>query len=92
MTKISVSLYLSGRGAYRNGYVGTVTRACRRTLAAGYQLTLVDVDDNPGLALNRGVLATPALEVRTPARTHLIVGDLGHETRLEEQLQRVTRE
>lgn len=90
MSTISVSLYLRRSESRRNGFVGSVMRACNRTLNGDYEFTVVDVDDNPGLALNRGLLATPALEVCTQRRTHLIVGDLGHEPRLDEQLRRVT--
>ena len=87
MTMISVSLFVS-RGESRNGgLLNSVMRACDRHLDEGFELTVVDIDDDPQLAVNRGLMATPALELQTPGRTHLLVGDLGHEPRLAEQLE-----
>ena len=92
MAPISLAWYVSGRESRRNGFVGSVVRTCDRHLEDSYQLTVVDLDDDPGLARGRGLLATPALEVRTERRTHVIVGDLAHETRLAEELQRLAME
>jgi circadian clock protein KaiB len=88
MTMISVSLFVTQRESRRNGFVGSVLRTCERHLAGRCRVTVVNVDEEPHLVAGHGLLATPALEIEFGHERHRIVGDLGHESRLAERLER----
>jgi circadian clock protein KaiB len=62
--------------------VERVTRLCERHLAGRYQLSVIDIYENPALAEVGQVVAAPTLVKQLPAPLRRIVGDMADEERI----------
>jgi circadian clock protein KaiB len=78
----SLTLYVSGASAHSAQALEMVRRLCDEELPGQVELEVVDVTDEPALAVRDGVVAVPTLVKRLPAPSQQLVGDLGDADRL----------
>jgi circadian clock protein KaiB len=69
-------LYIAGQTARSHYAVANLRRVCEERLSGRYQLSIIDVLEQPDLAERDRVLATPTLIKEMPPPTRRIVGDM----------------
>ncbi|MET0864592.1 MAG: circadian clock KaiB family protein [Nakamurella sp.] len=72
----SLTLYVSGASPRSAEAIDTIKMICDVDLAGRVDLQIIDVGEQPGLAVSDGILAVPTLVKRLPAPTRRLVGDL----------------
>jgi circadian clock protein KaiB len=75
-------LYVSGRKPRSAGAIATLTALCLQHLEGRYDLEVIDVDENPKLAIREQILALPTLVRELPAPLRRFVGDLADPERV----------
>jgi circadian clock protein KaiB len=75
-------LYVTGHSPKCQRAIANLQRACEQHLAGHYQLEIVDLLENPALAVNDQILAVPTVVRRLPSPIRKIVGDLSDADRL----------
>jgi len=78
----SMTLYVSGASAHSARALETVRRLCDEELPGQVELEVVDVIDEPALAVRDRIVAVPTLVKRLPAPPRQLVGDLADVARL----------
>jgi circadian clock protein KaiB len=78
----SLTLYVSGAARRSAEALETIRRLCDEELAEQVELEVVDVADEPDLAVRDGIVAVPTLVRRRPAPPRQLVGDLADVDRL----------
>jgi circadian clock protein KaiB len=78
----SLTLYVSGASPRSVAAIASIRKICEDDLAGLVDLQVVDVRDQPALAIADGVLAIPTLIKRLPPPLRQLVGDLGDDARL----------
>lgn len=73
---IALRLFIAGPGARSQRTVESVRRICETHFPARYELEIVDIYQQPGLAERDGVLAAPILLRVSPPPVRRIAGDL----------------
>ncbi len=76
MGKILLKLYITGKTAKSERAIGNLNRICESDLGKEYELNVIDVLENPQLAENEKILATPTLIKALPPPLRRIIGDL----------------
>jgi circadian clock protein KaiB len=76
MSRVVLQLYVSGQTQRSLRAAANLRRLCEQYLEDGYELTLIDVHDQPELAEAANILATPATVRISPPPASRIVGDL----------------
>lgn len=76
MNKVLLRLYVTGQTSRARQAVANLERICANELGGQYQVEIVDVLDNPQLAEDDKILATPTLIKTLPPPLRRIVGDL----------------
>ena len=71
-----LTLYVSGASAHSAQALETVRRLCDEELRGQVELQVVDVADQPALAVQDRIVAVPTLVKRLPAPPRRLVGDL----------------
>lgn len=79
---IVLTLYVSGRTANSVRAIANLRSICERELAGRYELDVVDVTQEPEVAEEHKILATPALIKELPPPLRRIVGDLSDRDRV----------
>ena len=69
-------LYVAGEGPNSVRARANIVDLCDRHLQGAYSLEIVDVFDEPGRALEEGVLMTPMLVVASASPPRRVVGTL----------------
>lgn len=69
-------LYITGRTSHSLRAIENLRSICERELAGAYEVEVIDVLENPRLAENEKILATPTLVKRLPEPVRKIIGDL----------------
>ena len=69
-------LYVAGQTARSMTAFANLKRIAEEHLQGRYRIEVVDLQKNPGLAEEDGILAMPTLVRRLPAPLRKIVGDL----------------
>ena len=72
----SLTLYVSGASTHSAQALETVRRICDEQLPGQVELEVVDVTDEPALAVRDRIVAIPTLIKRLPAPPRQLVGDL----------------
>ncbi|MDP8909028.1 MAG: circadian clock KaiB family protein [Chloroflexota bacterium] len=80
--RYELTLFVSGQSASSARAVRNVKALCEAHLNGRYNLTIVDVNQNPELARGSRVLATPTLVKGNPAPERMLVGDLSDSERV----------
>jgi circadian clock protein KaiB len=75
-TSWSLTLYVSGASPHSAQALETVQRLCNEELPGQIELQVVDVADDPALAIRDRIVAIPTLVKRLPAPSRQLVGDL----------------
>lgn len=75
-------LYVSGASGPSHRAVANLRELCSRELAGRSQVEVVDVIENPALADEDKILATPTLVRRLPLPVRKIIGDLSDRERV----------
>jgi circadian clock protein KaiB len=73
----ALTLYVSGASPHSAQALETVRRLCDEELPGQVELEVVDVTDDPALAVRDRIVAIPTLVKRLPAPPRQLVGDLG---------------
>lgn len=69
-------LYITGRTSHSQRAIENLHRICEEDLQGEYEIEVIDVLENPRLAENEKILATPTLVKRLPEPVRKIIGDL----------------
>ncbi|MCF3933022.1 circadian clock protein KaiB [Acuticoccus sp. M5D2P5] len=69
-------LYVTGRTAHSQRAIRNLQEICENELRDRYQIEVIDVLENPRLAENEKIMATPTLVRRLPEPVRKIIGDL----------------
>lgn len=72
-------LYVAGESPSGKRAERTLRRLCREQWAHGSTIRVVDLSENPRLAEEKGILATPTLVMESFAGQRRVVGDLRDE-------------
>jgi circadian clock protein KaiB len=73
---MQLELYVVGQSARSLAAIANLEHICQRRLRGRYQLTIVDVLDQPEAAEVANIVATPTLIRRSPRPIRRMVGDL----------------
>lgn len=76
MTRYKLRLYITGRTPQSQRAIGNLRALCETELEGQYEIEVIDVLENPLLAENEKILATPTLVKRLPEPVRKIIGDL----------------
>ena len=80
--RYELTLFVSGASTASARAITNARELCEAHLPGRYDLTIVDVNPDPELALDRRVLATPTLLKGHPAPRRMLVGDLSDRERV----------
>ncbi len=75
-TVVTLCLYIAGRAPNSVKAIANLEAICRRYLADGYKLEIVDVCEQPRRALADGIIVTPSLTKVGPTPTSIVIGNL----------------
>ena len=78
----ALTLYVNGASAKSIEAIETVCRMCDEELGGHVDLEIIDVQQQPALALRDQIIAAPTLIKRLPGPLRRIVGDLSDPARL----------
>ena len=76
MERLSLKLYVTGQTARSERAIANLRRVCEGELEGQYQLIVIDVLQQPQLAEDERILATPTLIRQLPVPIRRIIGDL----------------
>lgn len=76
MNNYVLTLYVAGQTVRSQRAVDNLRRICEDALAGRYELQVVDVLEQPELAEQRKILATPTLIRELPPPARWLIGDL----------------
>jgi len=75
-------LYVAGQPPRSAGALSNLKTVCEDNLQGRYQLEVIDLLQNPGLASGDQILAVPTLVRRRPHPIKKIIGDLSNRERV----------
>lgn len=78
MGKFKLRLYITGKTPKSERAIANLREICERDLKGLYELQIIDVLENPQLAENEKILATPTLIKDLPPPLRRIIGDLSN--------------
>lgn len=76
MAKYHLKLYITGKTPRSEAALRNLKEICEKELSGDYEITVVDVLENPQLAEQEKILATPTLIKELPPPLRRIIGDL----------------
>ena len=71
-----LKLYVTGKTPRAEVAIANLRRICDEELSSEYELQIIDVLENPQLAEDDRILATPTLIKRLPPPLRRVIGDL----------------
>jgi len=74
----SLTLFVSGASDSSTQAVGNIRHICDMHLGGRYELSIVDLNQEPQLAAQHHVLATPTLVKDRPLPFRMLVGDMSN--------------
>jgi len=80
--KYVLRLYITGMTSRSSQAIENIRSICEAHLQGRYQLEIVDIYQNPGLAQGEQILAAPTLIKKLPLPLRRLVGDLSNEERV----------
>ena len=78
MNKFKLRLYVTGKTPKSERAVANLKEICERDLEGLYELEIIDVLEQPQLAEDEKILATPTLIKDLPPPLKRIIGDLSN--------------
>jgi circadian clock protein KaiB len=82
MLQYVIKLYVTGMTARAKRAIASLRRICQNELAGRYELQVVNVLENPQLAEDEKILATPTAVKELPPPVHRVIGDLSDRERV----------
>lgn len=82
MQKFHLTLFITGQTPRSEHAIANLRRICEKELANQYELTIIDVLENPHLAEESKILATPTLVKELPPPLRRIIGDLSNTSKV----------
>jgi circadian clock protein KaiB len=76
MNRCLLKLYVTGKTPKSERAILNLQRLCKERLEGKYQIKVIDVLENPEVAENEKIIATPALIRELPPPIRSIIGDL----------------
>jgi circadian clock protein KaiB len=76
LSRYLLKLYVTGSNPRAELAVANLRRICEQELAGQYALEIIDVLENPQLAEDEKILATPTLIKQLPPPLRRVIGDL----------------
>lgn len=76
MSKTVLELYITGQSARSEAAVANLHHICREYVQEPYEIVIIDILEQPGVAERENILATPTLIKSCPPPTRRIIGDL----------------
>ena len=76
MTKFRLKLYITGHTARSEQAIRNMEKICRGELDDKYELVVIDVLEDPQLAEDEKIIATPTLVKELPPPLRRLIGDL----------------
>ncbi|MGH7652862.1 MAG: circadian clock protein KaiB [Gemmatimonadaceae bacterium] len=74
--KFLLKLYVTGTSPRTSAAIANLNRICQEELAGLYELEIIDVLENPQVAEDEKILATPTLIKQLPPPLRRVIGDL----------------
>ena len=81
MTVYSFRLYVAGQSERSQAAEANLRALCESHLPGGYELVVIDAAEQPGLAEEQRILATPAVIRLAPLPQRRVIGDLSDHQR-----------
>lgn len=81
-----LKLYITGSSPRSERAIANLVRLCEQELADNYELSIIDVLEQPQLAEQEKILVTPTLIKEVPPPSQRIIGDLSDATVLAQGL------
>jgi circadian clock protein KaiB len=78
----ALTLFVSGASGSSAQAIANVREICDEHLSGRHQLRIVDLNQEPGLAGQRHILATPTLVKDHPLPVRMLVGDMSDHLRI----------
>jgi circadian clock protein KaiB len=78
MNKFKLRLYITGKTPKSERAIANLKEICEKELEGLYGLSIIDVLENPQLAEDEKILATPTLIKDLPPPLKRIIGDLSN--------------
>jgi circadian clock protein KaiB len=69
-------LYVTGTSPRTSAAISNLERICQQELDGRYELEIIDVLENPQMAEDEKILATPTLIKQLPPPLRRVIGDL----------------
>ena len=82
MIEFKLTLYITGQTPRSGRAIANLRKICEEGLCGKYELTIVDVLEQPQLAENERILATPTLIKELPQPVRRIIGDLSNKEKV----------
>lgn len=76
MSGYVLKLYVTGNTPRSERTLANLRKICEEELDCGYEIEVIDILENPQLAENERILATPTLIKELPPPIRRIIGDL----------------
>jgi len=76
MNKILLKLYITGQTPKSERAIANIRRICERDAQEKYELVIIDILEQPELAEEAKILATPTLTKELPPPLSRVIGDL----------------
>ncbi|HKY31031.1 MAG TPA: circadian clock KaiB family protein [Candidatus Polarisedimenticolia bacterium] len=77
-----LQLFVTGASPRSARAISNIKRICDRHLPGRYELSVVDLYQQPGMAAGNDIVASPTLLKRLPEPVRRIVGDLSEEAKV----------
>jgi circadian clock protein KaiB len=81
-SKIKLRLFVAGNSPRSSITLQVLTRLCEEHLRGVYDLEVVDIYQQPALAREAQIIATPTLVKYTPTPKKILIGDLSRTERV----------
>jgi len=78
MNKVKLKLYVTGQTPRSERAIANLRRICSEELGGRYEMQIIDVLEQPQLAEDEKILATPTLIKELPLPLRRIIGDLSN--------------
>ena len=80
--RLLLTLFVSGASPASARAESRLRDICDRNSPSGYELTIVDIYEQPEVVVSRGVLAVPTLVKEFPLPVRVLIGDFTDEPRV----------
>ena len=77
-----LKLYVSGMTPRSRAAIDNLQKLCEKHLAERYELEIIDIYQQPGLARSDQIIAAPTLVKKLPLPLRRMIGDLGDPGRI----------